>query len=456
MPMPSLTRRSALGLLCAGAVAATRGVAQTSIAQTSVAPATPAPAGAMRHAPFLWGAATAGHQVEGNLVNDDCWMLENLPDSMFKEPSGDACDHYHLFESDIALMASLGLNTYRFSVEWSRVEPVEGAFSQAELGHYRRVLESCHQHGITPMVTYNHDTTPRWFALSGGWENPKAVMRFARYCSVVTKSLGDLMGYAMTINEPNLPLLFRWMEIPHLGNLSEFIRSNQARIRLQINEPRLSSYFIGDPDLMLTTMLAAHAEARSAIKAERSSLPVGFSLAIEDDQAPPASMHQESHVAEKRKKVYDPWFDMARGDDYIGVQNYGRSFVGRINLDPPAGSEVAAQTGMEFYPEGVEHVVRLAAQATGVPVIVTENGISTDDDQRRVEFIRRAVAGVERARKDGVDVRGYIHWSLLDNFEWIFGYSHTLGLVAVDRATQKRTPKPSAYVLGDIAKRHNV
>ncbi len=445
MPNATLTRRSLLGVLCASAARLTLPASRL-LAQPT-APRSIRPGGT-----FLWGASTAGHQVEGNLVNDDCWLLEHLPNSMFKEPSGDACDHYHLFETDIALLASFGLNAYRFSIEWSRIEPVEGSFSQAELGHYRRMLEACHQHGVTPVVTYNHDAVPAWFAIDGGWENPQCVARFARYCSVVTRSIGDLIGYAMTLNEPNLPMLFRWMEVPHVGSLSDLLRGKLPAIRQQTNQPRLSTYFTGDPDKMQETMLAAHAEGRKAIKAERSALPVGFALAIEDDQAPPADMHQDSHVEEKRRQVYGPWFQIAKSDDYIGVQNYSRAFVSKFNLAPPPGAEVT-QNGWEFYPEGLEHTIRLTARETGVPILVTENGLGTDDDTRRVEFIRRAVAGVQRCLKDGIDVRSYMHWTLIDNFEWVSGYNTHMGLVAVDRSTQKRTPKPSAYVLGSFAKK---
>jgi beta-glucosidase len=437
--------------MCAGAASTVASLAAPAPARAAKPSASPS----VPNGKFLWGAATAGHQVEGNLVNDDCWLLENLPNSIFKEPSGDACDQYHLYESDIAMLASFGLNAYRFSVEWSRIEPVEGAFSQAELGHYRRMLEACHKYGITPVVTYVHVALPAWVAFDGGWDNPKTAERFARYCSVVTKSLGDLIVYAMTLNEPNLPLLFRWLEIPHVGTLSDMTRGQLPNIRKQTNRPELSTIFLGDPDKMLETLLVAHREGKQAIKAERSALPVGFSLAIEDDQAPLPEMHQESHVEDKRRQVYRPWFDAAKSDDYIGVQNYTRSFVGKANLQPPAGAEIT-ESNYEFYPEGLEHTIRLTAKETGVPILVSENGVAIADDTRRVEFIRRAVAGVEDCRRDGVDVRGYIYWSLLDNFEWVSGYGPKFGIVAVDRATQKRTPKPSAYFLGSLAKASKV
>jgi beta-glucosidase len=168
-----------------------------------------------------------------------------------------------------------------------------------------------------------------------------------------------------------------------------------------------------------------------------------------DDQAAP----EDNHVEEKRADVYGPWLEAARNCDYIGVQTYSRSIVGKKDLPPPKGAELA-QNGMEFYPECVEHVVRYTSKETKLPVIVTENGIATEDDTRRVEYYRRALAGLKRALDDGVDVRGYMAWSLLDNFEWQLGYTPKFGLVAVDLKTQKRTIKPSAAMLGNIARRN--
>lgn len=157
---------------------------------------------------FLWGTASAAHQVEGGNVNSDCWVLEHVPNTPWVEPSGDACDHYHRYEADIALIAELGLTVYRFSIEWARIEPEEGEFSLAALDHYRRMLETCRAHGLTPIVTYHHFTSPRWFAARGGWEVMENAARFARYCARATERLGDLIGAACTLNEPNLgPLL---------------------------------------------------------------------------------------------------------------------------------------------------------------------------------------------------------------------------------------------------------
>src|SRR5918997_121839 len=153
---------------------------------------------------FLWGTATAAHQVEGGNWNNDWWMWEHNPDSGCAEPSGDACDSYHRYGEDIALIAELGLDNYRFSLEWSRIEPEEGEFSRAALDHYRRVCAACHEAGIDPVVTYHHFTTPRWVAARGGWEDPATADRFARFAERAAAALGDLTTRACTINEPNM------------------------------------------------------------------------------------------------------------------------------------------------------------------------------------------------------------------------------------------------------------
>jgi beta-glucosidase len=188
-----------------------------------------------------------------------------------------------------------------------------------------------------------------------------------------------------------------------------------------------------------------------AMKSVKPGMPVGFNLAMQDDQPAP----EDSHMAEKRSAVYGSWLEAAKHCDYLGVQTYGRSLVGKKDLPPPAGVEVT-QSGLEFYPECVEHVVRYAGKAAGVPIIVTENGIATTDDTRRVEYVQRAVAGLKRAIDDGVDARGYVAWSLMDNFEWMSGYEPKYGLVAVDRKTQKRTIKPSGVMLGNMARRNSL
>jgi beta-glucosidase len=401
---------------------------------------------------FLWGCATAAYQVEGNNTDTDFWTMEHLPQSIFKEPSGDACDHYHLYPQDISMLADLGFNTYRFSIEWARIEPEEGFFSNAELDHYRRMLAICQEHHLTTMLTYYHFSLPRWFALKGGWQNEKAPDLYARFCEKATKHLGDLVGYASTMNEPDVPQLLNWFNLPGgQGGMSiaEMMQGGLTNVRKQLNAPEFADVFLGDAKKTRDGLLAAHTKAKDAMKSVRPDLPVGFNLAMTDDQAAP----EDSHLDEKRAEVYSHWFEAARHCDYMGVQTYSRSFVGKKDLPAPKGAELT-QTGMEFYPECVEHVVRYASKETKVPIIVTENGIATEDDSRRVEYYQSALAGLKRAIDDGVDVRGYIAWSLMDNFEWMSGYTPKYGLVAVDLNTQKRTIKPSAAFLGNIARKN--
>jgi beta-glucosidase len=449
----ALSRRDVLRVASAAALAA--GMGKFSFSETSGgSSADMAEKGKAFPDRFLWGCATAAHQVEGNNTNSDFWAMEHLPQSMFKEPSGDACDHYHLYPQDISMVADLGFNTYRFSVEWARIEPEEGFFSLAELDHYKRMLAACHEHQLTPMVTYYHFSLPRWFAIKGGWQNEKAADLYARYCEKTTRHLGDLVGYASTMNEPDIPQLLNWFNLPGAPggmSIAEMMQAGTGNVRKQLNAPEFSDFFLGDGKKVRDGLLAAHAKGKDAMKSVRPNMPVGFNLAMQDDQAAP----EDSHLEEKRADVYAPWLEVAKHCDYLGVQTYSRSLVGKKDLPAPKGAELT-QNGMEFYPECVEHVVRYASKETKVPIIVTENGIATEDDSRRVEYVQRALAGLKRAIDDGVDCRGYIAWSLMDNFEWMSGFTPKFGMVAVDLKTQKRTIKPSAAILGNIARKNSL
>ena len=199
-------------------------------------------------------------------------------------------------------------------------------------------------------------------------------------------------------------------------------------------------------------MIAGHKAGYAAIKSVRPDLPVGVALAIVDDQA----VGENSRRDAKRKEIYADWLEAAKTGDFIGVQNYGRQQLDENGpMAPPPGAELT-QMGEEFFPASLEGAIRYAHESTGLPIIVTENGIGTTDDSQRVAYIPQAIAGVGRALADGVPVLGYCHWSLLDNYEWIFGYRPRLGLVEVDRNTFKRTPKPSAYIYGAIARSNGV
>jgi beta-glucosidase len=418
------------------------------LTSAGIAAASPLAAAAAESAPFpkdfLWGAATAAHQVEGNNINSDLWVLEHMKPTMFAEPSGDACDHYHRYEEDIKLLARFGLNTYRFSIEWARIEPEQGFFSRAELDHYRRMLAACHENHVQPMVTFSHFTTPRWFAGQGGWESDASADLFTRYAERAARHLGDLISYATTFNEPNIPFLLAWMGVDmNAGPLVQ----QAARA---IGSDHFSSFFMGNRDLLRDHMVAAHHRALAAMKSGPGKYPVGVNIAIADDQAVGAGSGRDR----KRELVYGPWLRAASASDFVGVQTYTRARVGKDkDLGPEPGVELT-QVGWEFWPEALGETIRYAAAQAKVPVYVTENGIATEDDTRRVVYIQRALAAVRKCLADKIDVRGYIHWSLIDNFEWTSGFRPKFGLVSVNRATQERTPKPSAGFLGDIARRN--
>lgn len=377
---------------------------------------------------FLWGTATAAHQVEGGNWNNDWWAWEHNPASGCTEPSGDACDQFNRYPEDIALLSELGFGAYRFSIEWSRIEPEEGEFSRASIEHYRRMCAECLEHGVMPVVTFHHFTTPRWVAAAGGWEDPATAERFARFCEHAVEGLGDLVGIACTLNEPNVVTIMGYL----FGFFPPGLQDFDARTRAH------------------DTMVAAHRRAVDALKAGPGTFPVGVTVAMSDWGGPEGS---EEHVRNARAMHEDAWLEAARGDDFVGVQAYSRTYIGADGLPatPPPGAEILDMS-YEYWPQALEVSIRHAIDVSGCPVYVTENGIGTRDDEKRIRYVRDALGGLGRCLDDGLDVRGYFYWSLLDNFEWALGYMPRFGLVGVDRATQRRTLKPSAGRLGDIAR----
>lgn len=399
---------------------------------------------------FLWGTATAAHQVEGGNVYNDNWVLEHVPGGPYVEVSGDACDHYHRYPEDIALLADLGFTLYRFSLEWSRIEPEEGEFSLAQLDHYRRMLATCHEHTITPMVTFHHFASPRWLAAQGGWEAQQTPEKFARFCERAVAHLGDLMPLACTLNEVNIgPLLGSVGHLDTQARTSAWFET--AARSVGSDAAHFTPFLYADPVKGREVIMTAHRRAVDVIKAGTKGCMVGVTLAMQDIQAGPGG---EEMAARVRHDLEDVYLERTSGDDFIGVQTYSRQ---RFGPDGPLGPEEGVertQMGYEFWPQALEATIRRANKVTGLPVIVTENGLSTTDDTQRIVYIDRALRGVANCLRDGIDVRGYTYWSAMDNFEWALGYRPTFGLIAVNRQTQERTVKPSARWLGQVAKAH--
>ena len=401
---------------------------------------------------FRWGVASAGHQTEGNNSTSDTWFLEHVTPTVFAEVSGPACDGYARWREDVDLAAGMGLTAYRFSVEWARVEPSPGTFSAEALGHYEAIVDRCLERGLAPVVTFNHFTSPDWFARRGGWLDPGAPEAFARYCDAVMERFGDRIAVAVTMNEPDLPRLLTWLDLPPA--IHERERATLAAASEAAGVPRYRASNVVLPeemDDMAAGMAAGHRAARAAIKARRPDLPVGLSLAIVDDVV----VGDDASVRDrKRAEVYEPWLRLARDDDFIGVQNYERLRYDGNGVVPPPPETPRNQMGSPVEPLSLAGAVRYAHRATGVPVLVTEHGMGTPDDAQRAAFLEPALEGLRQAVGDGVPVLGYLHWTLMDNFEWIFGYAFRFGLFEVDRQTFERTPKPSAKVYASLVAKY--
>ena len=401
---------------------------------------------------FLWGAATAGHQVEGNNTNADVWALENVKPTIFSEPSRDACNSLELWAADLDCAKAMGLNSYRFSLEWPRIEPEEGLFSRAMLDHYKAIIAGARARGLTPLVTFNHYTTPIWFAKRGGWTNPQAPALFARFCEQAARHLADGIGYATTLNEPNIMNILKVVLPPQVFGLQHEMLV--AAARAQGVAKFAAGNAIEEEDIPLTTrhLIAGHKAARAAIKGVRSDLPVGVSLSMFDDEA----VGHHSQRDAMRATLYGPWLEAVKGDDFLGVQNYERVLWGEHGrVESPKGGPVNYM-GAEIYAPSLAGAVRYAHQATACPIMVTEHGAGTNDDTVRAALIPAALKDLKQAMDEGVPVLGYVHWSLLDNFEWISGYKVKFGLHSVDPVTFARTPKPSAAVYGAIARANSL
>lgn len=421
---------------------------------------------------FLLGAATAAHQVEGNNKNSDCWAMEQMEHTAYLEPSLDAVDHYNRYEEDIRWMAEAGLNAYRFSLEWARIEPEEMVFDEKEIEHYRSVIRCCKKYGIEPIVTLHHFSSPVWLITKGGWEAESVVEDFAKYVRYVMERLGGELQYVCTINEANIGLQiagiaerYKKMMMAQMGaaggtdgedgnvqmgmNLQKMLEGQKAQAAE--NKKVFGVEKVENFTSMRTRegdrlIMKAHQAARKVIKELCPQVKVGLTLSLHDIQV--AETGGEGFAQKEWEDEFLHYLPYIQEDDFLGVQNYTRSRFGKEGrMGNPENAELT-QMDYEFYPEALEHVIRKVAKEFHQDLIVTENGIAVADDNRRIAFLEQALEGVQNCIADGIKVKGYCYWSLLDNFEWQKGYSMTFGLIAVDRSSQKRIPKESFYYLG--------
>lgn len=392
---------------------------------------------------FFWGSSISAHQVEGNIHNDwtewerqranrqveiakkKAWpdfILKNYPNPLQEENyiSGQACDHYHRFREDFDLAKTIGLNAYRFSIEWSRIEPEEGKFNEKEIAHYHEIIKALRERGIEPFVTLWHWTLPLWVAQQGGWESQKTIFHFSRFCERIAREFAGDVTFWMVLNEAG-----SWTADAYLFGERPPGKRNIIKT--------MTVYF---------HLIQAHKIVYTKLKEINPDFLVGIATSIE--WWDPAFLRPFIHY-------FRNFFfrDRIRAHlDFIGVNYYQKkSIFGKY------GNEMSDR-GWVIYPYGLYRILISLWRRYQKPLFVTENGLADARDIKRAKFIEEHVAQIARALDDGVDVRGYFHWSLLDNFEWEKGFWPRFGLIEVDYKTQERKVRESAKTYTDIIQRH--
>ena len=406
---------------------------------------------------FLWGAATAAHQVEGGNIYNDWYQAEQR--GQLKEAAGHAADFWNRYEDDLKIAKDLQHTTFRMSIEWSRIEPKAGKFDLSAIEHYRKILFSARSKGMKTFLTLHHFTTPIWVSNQGGWANPQAIEWFLRFCTVVVPRLGDLVDFWITFNEPTVMMLLGYVS----GNSPPF-KKNQFK----------------EGAVVLAHLLKAHARTYHLIHKYYLNAQVSISHHIREFagarkwnpiDALVSKIFKDfwNHAILKAIKTgeinfyipflvdYSERYSRLAGTlDFLGLNYYSRDLI-RLNLSSEnkvviksaPDSAQKSELGWEIYPEGFYNLL-LEMHGYGWPIYITENGIADSKDIQRKEFICSHLKEMVKAMQDGVDVRGYIYWALIDNYEWSLGYFPRFGLVEVDYATQKRTIRESAYTFQKI------
>jgi beta-glucosidase len=430
--------------------------------------------------PFLWGAATSAHQIEGYNSASDWWHWESQGRIEGGVRSGPATDHWNRRDADLDIAKRLHLNSYRFSIEWAKVEPEPGVWDESAWAWYSELLESCAKRGLIPMATLHHFTLPQWVADRGGFTNAETVERFLRFVREAVIRLGSRIPYWCTLNEPLVLVLG--------GYLGKFMPP-------AVYDPKGAG-------LALSNLLRAHVGAYDLIHRLRTRaeglyahlpLQVGLAHNFLDFKA-----HRRFHPIDQllsgrlRSFYNDAWVRAVLGEDpgfhvpfllprgpevpeargrrsidFLGVNYYTKAYVewrpkqsgNETSPDLPIGvtfarrKESQSDLGWAIHPEGMLRIL-VSLKSTGLPLIITENGIADREDRHREEYLRLHLKAIAQARSQGVDVRGYYVWSLLDNFEWIKGFWPRFGLAQVDYESFERKLQPSALCFRAWIQKH--
>jgi len=401
---------------------------------------------------FLWGAATAAHQVEGENRWNDWWEYEQA--GRLPHRSGACCSHYELYEQDFDLARDLGHNCHRISVEWSRIEPTEGQWDERALGHYKQVVQALRRRAIEPVLTLHHFTNPAWFTRRGGWLSRDCIQLFLRFVERVLDELSGDVRYWITINEPTVYVMQGYIngKWPPLEQ-----RALLSAVRAARN------------------LAGAHVAAYKAIKSRDPDFQVGLAHSALVIEPCDPQRRRDRLAAWTRNLALNRLFfwligerrrgrrSLNRNLDFIGLNYYTRccvrssgmgmgALVGRACKLPHHDRQGCfSSTNWEVYPTGLGATLSEFAQF-GLPLFITENGIATDDDELRCEFLKQHLGELAGAMEDGVKIIGYLHWSLMDNFEWDMGYSPKFGLAATLPGTKQRIPRRSAELMAQICR----
>ena len=405
---------------------------------------------------FLWGAAASAHQVEGNNHNDwtewefenskiksqnaklkqwPDFILEKYPNPLQEENyiSGKACDHYNRYEKDFDIAKSLGHNAHRFSIEWSRVEPEEGKFNSEAIEHYRKVIHALRARDLEPFLTLWHWTMPVWFVKKGGFEKSSNIKYFVQFCEHIAMEFKGNVKFWVVLNEPEIYAGHSYLKgiwPPQKKNLIPYLS-------------------------VIVNLIKAHRESYKIIKKINSGAQVGIAK---------NNIYFEAHKNKVHnlmlKKFIDWWWNfyflnrIKNHQDFIGLNHYFHNRIKNFKFNQNENKKVS-DMNWELYPEAIYYVLK-SLKKYNKPVYIIENGLADAKDENREWFIKESLQNIHKAIAEGVDVKGYFHWSLLDNFEWDKGFWPRFGLVEIDYETLERKPRPSSYVYAKIAKNNSI
>ncbi len=397
---------------------------------------------------FLWGTATSAYQVEGGNKNDWwAWAYKKTPVFILKmekkvSKAGKACDHYNRYEEDFDLAKSLNQNAHRFSIEWSRIEPEEGKFNLEELNHYRSVIQALKKRNIIPFVTLHHFSNPIWFHKKGSWLNKNSSDYFKRYVEFVMKNLKEEVNFWITINEP----LFYAFWSPVL---------EKAYLRSKWPNPL-------DMFRAIKNLIQAHKKAYEVIhKFGSKDVKIGITSFYTYNEP-----YQNKLINRGLAWIGDYFLNkyflnrIKAHQDFLGLDYYHHYLIKfdlfrLASIFNMSADKELSDMGWGIYPKGIYHVLK-ELQKYQKPVYILENGLADARDEKRAKFIADHLYWIHKAIEEGGDIRGYFHWSLIDNFEWDKGFWPKFGLIEIDYKTLKRKPRPSAFYYAEICKNNQL